>query len=127
MISLLLLAAAPVIERVAEGPPLCVPVASDQLKPTTSDIEEHRALRRVLGEPMPDASMMVMLHGKGGHLSTQEYSIIAARNMDGLWHGTAVGRSQISVKNAPYTPMKRAEWVLDKVTAEKLDRAMDRT
>ena len=112
MISLLLLAAAPVIERVAEGPPLCVPVASDQLKPTTSDIEEHRALRRVLGEPMPDASMMVMLHGKGGHLSR---------------HGTAVGRSQISVKNAPYTPMKRAEWVLDKVTAEKLDRAMDRT
>lgn len=70
---------------------------------------------------------MVMLHGEGGHLATEEYSIIVARSADGLWRGTAVGRSRIWVEDAPYTPMKRAEWILDKATSQKLDSAIDRT
>jgi hypothetical protein len=125
MIGLFFLASASVADPTI-AIPVCVPVATDQLKPTTSDIEEHRALRQAMHEPMPNVPPMVMLHGKGGHLATQEYSIIVARNADGLWRGTAVGRSQVSVKDAPYTSMKRAAWVLDKDTAQRLEDAISR-
>lgn len=69
---------------------------------------------------------MVMLYGKGGHLATEEYSIILVRTANGIWQGTAVGRSQIWIKDAPYTPMDRVEWVLDEATGLQLDRAIHR-
>jgi len=102
----------------------CVPVASDHLKPTPSAIEDHKSLRAALGVPMPQAPTMVMLYGKGGHLSTEEYSIVLIRAADRTWRGTAVGRSQIWVQDAPYEPMKEKDWALDKAAAEKLEHAI---
>ncbi len=123
MIAALLIALA----SVPGAPPLpCVPAASDKGALTSSALDEHRALRAALGAPMPDAPAMVMLHGKGGHLVTDEYSIILARHADASWHGTAVGRSQIWVKDAPFEPMKRAEWTLDEAAGKTLDRAIAR-
>ncbi len=69
---------------------------------------------------------MVMLHGRGGRLSTEKYSIVLARGPDSLWHGTAVGCSQIWVKDAPYSPMKRMEWTLDTNKGRELDAALSR-
>lgn len=123
MIAVLLVA----LTSVAAAPSLpCVPAVSDKAALTTSALDDHRALRAALGEPMPNSPEMVMLHGKGGHLATQEYSIIVARHADGSWHGTAVGRSQIWVKDAPFEPMKRAEWTLDEAAGKALDRAIAR-
>ncbi|MET1757173.1 hypothetical protein ABVV53_17165 [Novosphingobium sp. RD2P27] len=104
----------------------CVPVASDHLAPTTSALDEHRALRKALGEPIPHSPTMIMLYGKGGHLSTEEYSIVLVRQADAVWRGTAVGRSRIWVKDAPYSPMKRVEWVLEKAAAGQLEDAISR-
>lgn len=123
----LLLAAAVGAAMPSESLPHCVPVPSDKLQPTASDIEEHTKLRQALKEPMPDQRPMVMLRGKGGHLSTEEYSIIVARSPNGQWHGTAVGRSKIRIGDAPFKPMKRAEWVLDKAIGKRLDKAISRT
>ena len=123
MIKLLLLAIASAVSANSTTPP-CVPVASDHLTPTESAIDDHKALRKALGEPMPQASTMVMMYGRGGHHSTEEYSIVLARGADDVWRGTAVGRSQFWMKDAPYTPMKRIEWVLDKGKARKLDDAI---
>lgn len=123
MIALFLLAVAPVTGNASANPP-CLPVASAVSKPTASAIEDHRTLRQAIGEPMPQSSTMVMLYGKGGHLSTEEYSIIVVRSADGTWRGTAVGRSQIWVKDAPYIPMRRAEWTLDKAAGVQLDDAI---
>jgi len=67
---------------------------------------------------------MVMLYGAGGHLSTQQYSIIVARGDDGVWRGTAVGRSQIWLEDAPFRPMQRAEWTLDAQSGHQLDDAI---
>lgn len=125
MIKLLLLAMASTA-RVSSPIPPCVPVASDHLAPTSSAIDDHRALRKALGEPMPQAPTMVMMYGRGGDLSTDEYSIVLARGADNVWHGTAVGRTQIWVKDAPYTPMKRMEWVLDEDQGRQLDDAISR-
>lgn len=125
MMKLLLLAMG-VIAGVSYATPPCVPVASDHLAPTTSAINDHKALRKALGEPMPHAPTMVMMHGRGGHLSTDEYSIVVARGTDDVWHGTAVGRSQIWIKDASYTPMKRIEWTLDKENGRQLDDAISR-
>lgn len=130
MLELLLLAAAPVTpvaDREAATPPPCLPVPSGRSQPTPSGIADHRALRQAMGEPMPDAPRMVMLHAKGGHLATEEYSIIVARGGDGSWRGTAVGRSRIGIKDAPYHPLKRAEWVLDAAATRRLDDAISRT
>ena len=69
---------------------------------------------------------MVMVFGRGGHLSTEEYSVILAQDANNVWNGTAVGRRQISVKDAPFVPMKRIEWVLDKERSEKLEDAISR-
>lgn len=126
MIGLLLLAASPVALQEPASPPPCVPVPADRLAPTASAIEKHRALRQALAEPMPDAPTMVMLHGEGGHLATDEYSIILARTADGLWRGTAVGRSKIWVEGAPFRPMDRAEWVLDQAAGQRLDEVIAR-
>ena len=104
----------------------CVPVASDHLEPTPSAIEDHRSLRQALGVPMPQAPTMVMLYGKGGHLSTEEYSIVLIRAADGTWQGTAVGRSQIAVQDAPYIPMKEKDWTLAKAAAKELENAISR-
>lgn len=75
---------------------------------------------------MPDAPMMVMLHGRGGHHSTEEYIVIVARGSGGVWHGTAVGRSQMWIKDAPYTPLARKAWVLGKDKAGELEAAIAR-
>lgn len=123
MIALLLLAIVPVAGNASTRLP-CLPVASAGSAPAAPAIEDHRTLRKALGEPMPQKPMMVMLHGKGGHLSTEEYSIIVVRSADGSWRGTAVGRSRILVKDAPYSPMKRAEWMLDTAAALQLDDAI---
>jgi len=123
MITLFLLAIAPVTGNASANLP-CLPVTSAVSKPTSSAIEDHRTLRKAIGEPMPQSPTMVMLYGKGGHLSTEEYSIIVVRSADGTWQGTAVGRSQIWVKDAPYSSMKRAEWVLDKAAGLQLDGAI---
>lgn len=104
----------------------CVPVASDYLAPTSSTIDEHKALRKALGEPMPQAPTMVMMYGRGGHHATTEYSVVLVREADNVWHGTAVGRSQIWVKDAPYTPLKRKEWALDEEQSRQLDNAISR-
>lgn len=125
MIALILLAIAPVTGNASTNS-LCLPVASAVLKPTASAIEDHRTLRKAIGEPMPQSPTMVMLYGKGGHLLTEEYSIIVVRSADGTWRGTAVGRSQIAVKDAPYSPMKRAEWTLDKAVGLQLNEAISR-
>jgi hypothetical protein len=125
MMKLLLLAMVSTVGA-SSPPPPCVPVASDHLAPTSSAVEDHKALRKAIGEPMPQAPTMVMMYGRGGHLSTEEYSVVLARGADNVWHGTAVGRSQIWIKDAPYTPMKRTEWVLDKDRAQQLDDAISR-
>lgn len=104
----------------------CIPIASDRLKPTSSALDAHAALREALGELMPEAPIRVALYGRGGHHSTEEYSIVLARNTDGIWHGTAVGRSQIWVEDAPYTPLPRKEWVVDQDKGRQLDAALAR-
>jgi hypothetical protein len=83
-------------------------------------------LRQAMGEPMPQSPTMVMLFGRGGHLSTQEYSIVLVKAASGAWQGTAVGRSRILVEGSPYSPMKRAEWVLDRKAGRELDDAITR-
>jgi len=125
MITLLLFAVTSAAVATSGIPP-CVPVASDDLAPTSSAIEDHRALREALGEPMPTAQTMVMVFGRGGHLSTEEYSVILARDANDVWNGTAVGRRRISVKDAPFVLMKRMKWVLDKERSEKLEDAISR-
>ncbi len=125
MIDLLLLAVAPLAGSVSTGP-LCLPVASTTSTPTASAIEDHRALRKAIGEPMPQSPTMVMLYGRGGHLSTSEYSIIVVRSADGTWQGTAVGRSKIWIEDAPYRPLQRADWALDKAAGLQLDKAISR-
>ncbi len=125
MITLLLFAVTSAAVATSDIPP-CVPVASDDLAPTSSAIEDHKALRKALGEPMPTAQTMVMAFGRGGHLSNGEYSVILAQDANNVWNGTAVGRGRISVKDAPFVPMKRIEWVLDKERSEKLEGAISR-
>lgn len=127
MIALLILAAVVVPDEGTAELPVCVPAPSDEKVGTNSALDEHRMLRRALAEPMPDAPMMVMLHGKGGHLSTEEYSIILARDVDGHWRSSAVGRSQIGVAGAPFIPMKRQDWVLDQANARRLESVISRT
>lgn len=58
----------------------CVPAATQDHALTA--VNEHRTLRETLGEPMPTAATMVMLFGRGGHLSTSEYRIVLARRAD---------------------------------------------
>ncbi|OWK28092.1 hypothetical protein [Sphingomonas dokdonensis] len=102
----------------------CIPAATAEI--ASSALADHRALRATLNEPMPEAATMVMLFGHGGHLSTSEYSIVLARRADGRWDGTAVGRSQIWIKDAPFNPMNRREWTLDREESGLLDAAIAR-
>ena len=130
MITLLLLASAISGDRPETSPVIC-PTATNSasslaLSKRLSKIESHRALRRSMGEPMPTAATMVMLYGYGGHLATSEYSIVLARGTDGVWRGTAVGRTRIWVQDAPYTPMSRVEWALDPAAGKQLNDSVDR-
>ncbi|VXC97653.1 hypothetical protein [Sphingomonas sp. 8AM] len=103
---------------------LCVPVPTGVAARTSSKLEEHRALRKALDEPLPNAPTMVMLFGRGGHLATDEYSIVLAKTPDGVWHGTAVGRSKIWVEGGPYRVLPRKEWALDAAAGARLDAAI---
>lgn len=123
MMKLLLLALTSSASPHATTPP-CMPVASDNLAPTKSAIDDHKALRKALGESMPQSSTMVMMYGLGGLLSTEEYSIVLARGDDDVWRGTAVGRSQIWIKDAPFKPMRRTDWVLGTDKSRQLDDAI---
>jgi hypothetical protein len=124
MISLLWFAVALAKDVEPAQPAPCMPMAVTSDSSTPSAMGDHRALREAIGEPMPQAPTMVMVYGKGGHLATNEYSIIAVRSVDGVWRGTAVGRSQIWIKDAPFRPMPRAEWALDGKTGKQLDYAI---
>lgn len=123
MMYLLLLATASATSANVTALP-CLPVLSDRLAPTKSAVDDHKALRKALSQPMPQASTMVMMYGRGGHLATYETSVILARGADDVWRGTAVGRTQIWVKDAPFTPLKRLEWGLDKEKAAQIDDAI---
>jgi hypothetical protein len=87
-------------------------------------LKEHAALRSALGEPMPRAGSLIMLHAQGGHLSTIEYSIALERGPNRLWTGTAVGRSQIWVKDSPSTPLPRKQWTLSKESGQRIDHIL---
>jgi len=121
MIELLLLAMAAPYSAGPSRPEPCLPVATDQSEVTPSAIEEHRLLRASLDEPMPQEPTMIMVYGKGGHLATQEHSIVAVRSTDGLWRGTTVGRSGIRVQDAPFRVIPRVEWTLDAAVGLQLD------
>jgi hypothetical protein len=124
MIAFFLLASMAGAQSGAAEPPLCLPVASKPAHVAPSAIADHRMLRAAIGEPMPEASTMIMLFGRGGHLATEEHSIVLARDGDRLWHGTAVGR--IRIGQEPFRPLQRTEWTLDKAAGRQLDRAMAR-
>lgn len=127
MIGFAILALAQVTPAGSSSAKPCVPASPDAARSPASALGSHRALRAALGESMPQAQTMVLLHGKGGHLATQEYSIAVVRSADGSWRGTAVGRTQIWIEGAPYEPMSKAEWMLGAIAARDLDRALDRT
>ncbi len=119
-----MLAALLALAATAADPTLCVPVPTAEAARTSSQIDEHRSLRKALDEPIPNASTMVMLFGRGAHLATEEYSIIVARGPDGVWYGSAVGRSRIWVEGEPYTSLPRKEWTLAAAAGAKLDAAI---
>lgn len=121
---LLLSAIASVSGTKSEAVRPCIPAPANGSQPTVSAISDHRALRKIIGEPMPEAATAVMLYGKGGHLGTNEYSIILDRAANGSWQGTAVGRSQVWIVGAPFTPMDRKEWHLSPEDGQRLDDAI---
>lgn len=128
MIKALLLALASSVSGAALADEACVPILARDGASAPSALGEHRALRLEMHEPMPQASTMILLYGAGGHMEARWYSIVLTRDDDdGLWHGTAIGRSQTWIKNAPYSPMNRKAWTLDKVAGEQLDAAINRT
>lgn len=86
---------------------------------------KHAALRAALGQKMPHASSMVLVHAVGGHLGTEEDSIILSRADDGRWSGTAVGRSRIWVQDAPYVASPGKQWTLPAEAGQRLDRILD--
>ena len=84
-------------------------------------MKEHTALRSALGEAMPHADSMVLIHALGGHLSTTEYSIVLERQSNNRWTGTSVGRSQIWIKDAPYSSLPRKQWTLSEESGRRID------
>jgi hypothetical protein len=58
--------------EVAVAAPPCIPLAPKGSDNAASAFEDHRALREALGEPLPQTPTMVMIHGRGGHLSTAD-------------------------------------------------------
>jgi hypothetical protein len=126
MVAPFLLAIALISGDVPTIAPPCLPMASAQRNPAPSAFKDHRELREAIGDQMPHAKTMVMLYGAGGHLVTEQYSIILVRAANGIWRGSAVGRSQIWVKDAPFIPMDRVDWVLDNASSRELDDAISR-
>lgn len=125
MLGSILLILAPVAAKAPASKP-CLPTTSADSDATASAIEDHRTLRGALGEQMPEGANMIFLFGKGLHLSVTEYSIAVVRDPSGVWRGTAVGRRKIAVEDAPWSVMKRADWLLDAVTGRQLDQAIKR-
>jgi hypothetical protein len=87
--------------------------------------QDHAALRAALHEPMPRAPRSVLLYAAGGHLGTQEHSIVLVRQSDSSWVGTAVGRGKIWVEGAPYYLIPRKQWTLPAEKARRLDRILE--
>jgi len=84
-------------------------------------MKEHTALHFALGEAMPHADSMVLIHALGGHLCTTEYSIVLERQSNNRWTGTAVGRNQIWIKDAPYSSLPRKQWTLSEKSGRRID------
>ena len=95
----------------------------DWVKPSDK-LEAHATLRAALGGAMPHADSMVLIYVFGGHLATDEESIILERQRDGSWLGTQVGRSKIWIKDAPYTSEPRRLWVLPAEASMRLEQIL---
>jgi hypothetical protein len=88
-------------------------------------MQDHRLLRQALGEAMPIASTMILVHAHGGDLASTEFSIVVTRGDDGAWHGTAVGRTQIWIPDTPPTILPRKAWTLSADNGRRLDAILD--
>ena len=90
-------------------------------QPTQDAVQEHKVLRQALGEAMPAAPTMIRVFASGGDLATTAFSIILVRGHNGLWRGTAAGRNQIWIQDAPPTIFPRKEWTLSAKNGRRLD------
>jgi len=99
------------------------PLASypDDWMPAASAKAPHAALRKQLGEPMPEARSMVSIHAVGGDLATTEFSVILVRGDDGVWRGTAVGETKVWIDGIKPSLMPRAAWALTTDLGHRLD------
>lgn len=93
--------------------------------PIADSLPSHQALRTAMGAPMPEGAATVMIHGVGGHLETTEYSIAIARGADGQWHGTAVGRSSVWIKDAPFSTIAPKNWTVPPEKGRRIDAIVD--
>jgi hypothetical protein len=91
-------------------------------RPRPDTLQEHAALRTALGEKMPKAASMILIFAAGGHLSIEQYSIILLRQKNGRWIGTAVGRREIGIQDAPFAPIPRKQWTLSPNAGQRLDQ-----
>jgi hypothetical protein len=73
--------------------------------PAESMIEEHRALRKRLGLDFPEKGERIFFFSSGTHHTSVQFTVVAARRTDGLWHVDEAGEEGPGLLRIPVSPM----------------------
>lgn len=90
-----------------------------------SRIDDHRSFRTQLGVPLPEGSRRILWYGVGGDLATATVSVIATRQVEGPWHVSAVGQSQVWIEGTPPTRYPTIDRDLTPEQSRIVDRLLE--
>lgn len=90
-------------------------------RPVKSKIEEHRSLRDRLRLSFPSGSDRILFHSLGSHHTTAQFSVVAVRRGDGIWHADAAGETGPGLLQIPTTATPHKAYDLSREESRRLD------
>lgn len=94
-------------------------------RPAESMIEEHRGLRKRLGLDFPEEGERVFFHSTATHHTSVQFTVVAARRADGLWHVDEAGEEGPGLLQIPVRPLPHKSYDLSASESRRVDALLE--
>jgi hypothetical protein len=117
-------AAAEQVYRACPGGAEIETAADVSWRPTASAVRKHRDLRQRLHLPFPDAGERIFVHSFGSHHGTVEFSVVAVRRPDGIWHVDEAGEEWSALSPTVSHALPHKQYDLSTAQSRRVDAAI---
>lgn len=90
-------------------------------QPQPSQLAEHRALRSRLHLELPEGRARILFYSTGTHHWSVQFSVVATRGDDGVWHADEAGEEGGGLLRVPTTALPHRAYDLSARESRRLD------